>query len=594
MYNSLGRFLNCTLLLALLALSYCIPRDPAPQTRARPPVTEAGFPVSDLPQGQFGGRLILSQLSDPRTFNPIIAEDAASGAIGGILFPGLTRVNPVTLEPEPELAERWEISEDQRSFTFYLRRGLTWSDGHPFSADDVIFSLDTVIQHPSVITRTKTFLSVDGKKFDFEKIDDYTIRITTPDIYAPFLIFIGTNIIPKHIYEQHLQDGTFMQQMGINTPPHKLPSLGPFRLMRFVPGQRIIFERNPYYWTLAPDGSRLPYLDHLILNTARDANAAFIQFLSGKTDAENIRPEDVPMARRLAERRGFSVIERGPSDGTSFLWFNQNTGTNPNTGQPLVSPHKLRWFRDTRFRQAVSYALDREGIIQSVFMGMAVPLWSCESPANVRWFNPNVKSFPRDLARARALLADAGFKQQGGTLQDSEGHPVEFTLITNKENTLRSDIAVVLANNLAELGIAMRIQLLDFNALIGRISDSFDYEACLLGLTGGASDPSSALDTISSFGRMHLWFPQQKTPSTEAEARMDELMQLQLRTLDYNLRKRYYDEVQQIMAREQFFIYLVTPTVFGALRDGWQNLRPPATAGTSLLWNHDEIWRPQP
>jgi peptide/nickel transport system substrate-binding protein len=171
------------------------------------------------------------------------------------------------------------------------------------------------------------------------------------------------------------------------------------------------------------------------------------------------------------------------------------------------------------------------------------------------------------------------------------GNPVTFTLLTNKENNLRSDLAVVIQDNLRQLGIDMQIRLLDFNALIGRISETYDYDACLLGLTGGASDPSSALDVITSSGRMHLWHPRQPAPSTPAEARMDELMQLQLRTLDYTQRKAYYDEVQAIMAEEQFLIYLVTSTVHTALRNGWQNQRPPATAGSSPLWNIEEIWR---
>ncbi len=583
--------ISLVVLLALLA--GCCPPPAPPPPASIPPPANIDLPASDLPAGNFGGRLLLNLLADPKTFNPIVAEDATSSALTAILFPGLTTIDPVTLEPIPHLAQSWDISADQKTFTFHLRRGLTWSDGHPFTADDVIFTLRDLIRHPTIPNRIRDFLSVGGEPFHYEKIDDYTLRITTPDIYAPFLTFIGIgNILPRHIFQPIMEKGEFARCLGINTPPSDIPSLGPFRLHRFVPGQRIILIRNPHYWKLTPDRTRrLPYLDYIIFNTVRDINASFIQFLSGNCDIENIRPEDVPFARRQAPIRNFTLLERGPSDGTSFLWFNQHTGTHPTTGKPYVAPHKLAWFRDRRFRQAISHAIDRQGIIQSVFLGMAMPLWSNESPANKRWFNPHVKTYPHDPARARELLTQAGFTLKNGTLHGPCGNPVTFTLLTNKENNIRSDLAVVIQNNLRQLGIDMQIRLLDFNALISRISETYDYEACLLGLTGGANDPASALDVITSSGRMHLWHPLQTTPSTPAEARMDQLMQLQLRTLDFAQRKAYYDEVQAIMAEEQFLIYLVTPTIHTALRNGWQNQRPPATAGTSPLWNIEEIWK---
>jgi len=218
------------LLLALLAA--CSP-PPEPPPASLPPPADIELPTSDLPAGQFGGRLILNQLADPKTFNPIIAEDAASGALTGILFPGLTTTDPVTLEPIPDLAHSWDISPDQKTFTFHLRRGLTWSDGHPFTADDVIFTLRDLIRHPTVPNRIRDFLSVGGEPFHYEKIDDHTIRITTPDIYAPFLTFIGIgNILPRHIYQPILEKGQFTQSLGINTPPADIPSLGPYRLHR--------------------------------------------------------------------------------------------------------------------------------------------------------------------------------------------------------------------------------------------------------------------------------------------------------------------------------------------------------------------------
>lgn len=549
-----------------------------------------------MPQGRYGGHLVIPTLGDPKTFNAILAEEQSSTEILGFLFEGLTTTDPVTKETHPHLAESWDIGPDQQTFVFHLRRDVLWNDGQPFTADDVVFTFNDLIYNPAVPNRLALFYAVDGKPFRVEKVDSHTVKFTTPGVYAPFLQFIAQPILPRHKLEAPVKSGEFMRTWGINVAPAGLVGTGAFRLRSYRPGQRTVLERNPLYWRAGPDGRRLPYLDHVIIEIRRDVNAMFLAFMSGKTDLSDadgnvIRPEDVALAKRLAPVRDYQVVERGPSSSTGFFWFNQNPGTNAATGGFHVAPHKRAWFSDVRFRQACSHAVDRQGIIDSVYLGMGRPLYSCETPANIRWFNPDVRQYPRDLAKARALLAEAGFTWRAdGTLQDAKGNPVEFDLITNQGNTIRADLANVLRNNLAEIGIRMRPQLIDFNLLVAKLSDTFDYEAALLGLGGGAEDPSSALAVLLSSGRMHQWHPSQAAPATAWEARIDELMNAQLKTLDYATRKAYYDEVQAIMAEQQPFIYLVSPLAHGGIRNRVGNTRFPPTSFGSLIWNAEELY----
>ena len=548
--------------------------------------------VSKMPQGQFGHQLIMAIPGDPKTFNDIIAEDLSSRQFTGLMFEGLTTRNATTDEIEPSLAERWEIGADQQTFTFYLRTNVFWNDGQRFTADDVIFTYNDLIYNTNIASQLRLFFSVNGQPFTVKKIDNSTVSFQTPGIYAPFIQFMSQPILPKHKLESAVTNGTFEEAWGINTPPKDVVGTGPFRLSDYQFGQRAIFERNPYYWKAAPDSKRLPYLQNIIYEFVRDQNAMFIKFVSGQCDIHSgLRPEDVSLAKRFAKVRDFRIVARGPADGTQFFWFNQNPGKNSETGKLFLSAYKRQWFEKTTFRQAISFAIDREGIIDGIFMGMAAPLWSIESEANKRWFNPNVKKYPLDLAQSRQLLLKAGFRyRDDGNLEDDKGNLVEFNLMTNVENASRKDLASIIRENLKAIGITVNLQFVDFNAMISRVADTYDYEACLLGLGGGANDPSAGLAVLQSSGRLHQWFPNQETPATSWEARIDELMQLQLQTLDFSQRKVYYDEVQAIMAEQQPFIFLVTPLAFTGIKNRWRNLQMPINPGDSLMWNLEEIW----
>lgn len=547
--------------------------------------------IIEYAPGQPGDVFIQTTVGDISTLNPLVSEDASSGAAIAMFLTGMTTWNPMTEQVEPALAKSWEIGADQRVFTFHLRDGLVWSDGVPLTADDVIFSYRCYYDE-RFPTRTRFFISINGQPCQVEKIDDLTVRITAPEIFAPFLLFVASvDILPKHKLLPSFEDGTLLEQWSISTAkniPEEIVSSGPFVLHSFRPAERIVFARNPNYYKLDRSDNRLPYIDYVISKLVKDTNASIVAFAQGETDAESITPDNVAWVMRGEKTHNFTIINRGPTPGTGFIWFNQNPGTDTD-GEPYVSPEKLAWFRNLQFRQAISTAIDREGIIEGVLFGRGTPLYGSVSPANTRWHNPDIVIYPYDLERASQLLRSAGFSwNDTGALIDREGHLVSFTLMTNKGNNIRNEMATIFKENMAAIGIEVELNFIDFGTLITKISDSFNYEACLLGLTGGAGDPASGMDIYSSGGRLHMWHPQQESPTTEWEARIDHLMQMQVTTLDQAKRKEYFNEVQLIMSRQVPFIYLVTPNSYVGIKNKWQNIEVPKMG--SLIWNLDELW----
>jgi len=543
------------------------------------------------PVGRYGGSFVITTISDPKTFNPIVARETSSTDIIGRIFDSLVGRNNETQETVPSLAKSWDTSEDGLVWTFHLREGVVWSDGHPFTADDVVFTFNDVIYNPDIPTDIADILKVDGRPFKVEKVDDYTVRVTLPDVYAPFLTFFGgVPIIPKHILKPYVENGEFESAYGINWPPEKIVATGPFLIEKFVSGEKTVLKRNPYYWRIDRDGKRLPYLNRLIFVVVRNLEAQLLKFQAGECDAIVARARDYPILKDGEAKGNYTLYDLGPSMGQNFLWFNMNRGRDRN-GRPYVDPVKLKWFTNVNFRKAVAYAIDREGIIRTVFNGLAVPQWGPETSANRLWYNPNLVRYDYDLDRAREILRGEGFADRNGDgfLEDKDGNTVEFIMITNSGNETREAIGNIIKDDLAKIGIKVHLAIIDFNTLVTKIDETYDYEACLLGLTSGDPDPVSGMSVWLSSGRMHQWFPRQKSPATEWEARIDSLMNLQLKTLDYKERKRLYDEVQRIISDKVPYIYLVTPRVFVAVSNRFANAKPTVLRHR-VLWNIDEVY----
>ncbi|MDZ4744089.1 MAG: ABC transporter substrate-binding protein [Verrucomicrobiota bacterium] len=554
----------------------------------RNPIPEDAVMVKSQP-GKFGGVYLSATFGDPKTFNPVMAEESSSTDIIGFVFKGLTEYNSKTQQAEPSLAKSWEVAADQKTWTFHLRKGIKWSDGTPLTADDVVFTFNDVIYNPKIVNRERDYLSIDGKPFTVTKIDDETVQIVTPDIYAPLTTFIGTSILPKHKLEQAVKEGKFESTWGVNAALTDIVGTGPYTIESYIPGQRTVLTRNPHYWKVNTLKERLPYINKIVFNVVPDMNAVLMRFLAGESYDLGVRPEDVATVKKKVDESGkITMIDRGPSTTINFLWFNMNQGKNPKTQKPFVDSVKLKWFQNQKFRQAVSHSINRNGIIQSVLLGLGTPLWGIKNEAD-KWNNPNVRKYPYDLDAARKLLQEAGFKYNAqGKLLDESGNPVAWTLLTNQGNNTREQIGNILVEDFQKLGMDVQLKTVDFNALVNKITDTYDYDAIMLGLGGGAPDPVSSMSVLMSSGRMHQWYPNQKTPATPWEARIDELMQKQLKTLDEKKRREYFDEVQMIMSEESPYIYTVTPQSYAAYYNFIKNIDIPPQG--SILWNFDELW----
>lgn len=550
--------------------------------------------VDNCKPGIRGGRLVVASPWEPKTFNPITANEQSSIDIYRMMFAGLVGYDDISEDVEPGLAYAWTNSPDGKTWTFHLRKDLFWSDGRPLTAEDVTFTWNDVIYNPKIDNVMRDAFIVDGKKFTVTNPDDLTVQVTTPEIFAPFLEFFGgVPILPKHVLAKFVADGTFASAYGVNWNSRDIVGSGPFVIKDYKPAQYTLLERNPYFSEVDSNGMRLPYFDSVIYTVVPDLNAQNLGFLSGQSDAIDFIHADAYDQFKSAEANGnFKLEEPGVGLETTSFWFNENTNSNPQTGEPYVDPAKLKWFRNQTFRQACAYAINRDAIIKSVYAGRAVPNYGFVTPGNKKWYDPNIKQYPYDPAKALELLKEIGIEKRNGDnfLTDSNGNRIEFVFNTNTGNGTREKMALLIVSDLQKLGMKIIYQPIEFNTLVNKVSVSYDYDCVLLGLGGGGTDPGSSMNVLKSDGFTHQWFPRQKTPSTDWEARIDQLMNAQMQTLDFNERKKDFDEVQEIIADQQPMIFTVTPMYYAAIRSDIGNVRPTPLDYYRVTWNIEELY----
>ena len=291
------------------------------------PRVEDALVVTGL-TGIYGGRYVSAARQDPKTWNVLTGNETSTSDITNyVLFEGLVTYNHITQESEASLAKSWDQSPDGLEWTFHLRRGLRWSDGHPLNADDVIFSSEILyddVIHPSASDLCK----VNGVPFRFEKIDDVTVRITLPSPYGPFLNVIGSvYIMPKHKLEEAYRSGDFESTYGVDSDQSEIVTSGPWMLNEYVPQQKVVLKPNPYYFKYDAAGNRLPYLDELVYLSVPDQNAEVLKFQGGESDQVYFRAEDYALLKDGEEAGDYTVYNLGIEMGTQFLWFNQHPGS---------------------------------------------------------------------------------------------------------------------------------------------------------------------------------------------------------------------------------------------------------------------------
>jgi peptide/nickel transport system substrate-binding protein len=538
--------------------------------------------------GRYGGRLVVGQRSEPKTLNPVTATDAVSREVFERLHGDLIEINRSTQKTEPALAKSWKMSPDGRTFTLKLRKGIRFSDGHPFDADDVVFSF-TVYLDEAVSSPQRDLLLIDGKPLTISKLDQYTVRFSLPRPYAAAeRLFDSFAILPRHILEKPYREGKFVQAWPLNAPPTEVVGLGPFRVKQYWPGQRILLERNPYYWKADRDNHRLPYLDELVFLFVGSEDAQVMRFEAGETDLINrLSSENYSLLSKEQSRTGSQLTDLGPSLEYNFLVFNQNDLA----GKKLDGiARKQVWFQDQKFRQAVSAAVDRDSIVKLVYGTRGTALWGNVAPGNKMWVNQSIPHPPRSLETARQLLKSAGFTwNASGQVLDRTGQPVEFSIATSSSNAQRMKMATLIQDDLSHLGMQVHVVPLDFRAMIDRVFQSFDYEAVIMGLGGGDADPNPEMNVWLSRGSTHLWRMNEAQPATAWEREIDQLMNEQMVTLDYRKRKKLYDHVQQIVSEQMPFIFLATPNILAGAKAEIGNFQP-ALLDHYTLWNADQLY----
>jgi peptide/nickel transport system substrate-binding protein len=499
----------------------------------------------------------------------------------------LIHINRATQKTEPALAKSWTVSKDGTQFTLKLRRGLRFSDGQPFDADDVIFSFK-VYQDEQLHSPQRDLLIIDGKPIRVEKLDAYTVRFTFPGPYsAAERVFDGIAILPRHLLEKEYLDGKIAQAWTLRTPPQEIVGLGAFRLKQVVPGDRVVLERNPYYWKIDSKGQRLPYLDELTFLVVSTQDAQVIRFQAGESQIiSGLSADNFTALEPQQKARHFKLYDAGPGLEYNFLMFNLND----DTGRFQEIARKQKWFRDVRFRQAVSAAVDRAAIVRLVYHNRAVPLAAHVSPGNKQWFDSAVPVPGHDVSKAKEQLKSAGFSWKAdGSLVDAAGQPVEFSILVSSSNGQRGQIATLVQDDLKQLGMAVHVVPMEGRSATDRVLNTHEYESIVMGLVSGDADPTPDMNVLMSNGGTHLWHLGEKTPATPWEAEIDRLMQKQLVTLNVQQRKKIYDRVQEILAQQVPAVFLVSPNILVGANEDLGNFRP-AIIEQYTFWNADELF----
>ena len=541
--------------------------------------------------GRPGGRLVVAQRAEAKTLNPAIAIDRPSREVIGRMQADLIHINRFTQRTEPALAKSWTVSRDGREYLLHLRRGIRFSDGQPFDADDVVFSFRVYLDD-KVHSSQRDLLVLDDQPIEVEKVDQYSVRFRLKQPYAAAeRLFDGVYILPRHLLEKAYQENKLSEMWSLTVPADQIAGLGPFRFKSYVPGQQLVLEKNPYYWKEDAKGTRLPYLDELVFLTVPTEDAEALRFEGGETDVLNrISAENfAELSRR--PNPDYTLQDAGPGLEYNFLLLNMNDDTQVRL--PEIAG-KETWFRNLQFRRAVSLAIDREGIVRLVYHGKGVPLWGQVAPGNKLWQDTNLPHLAQSVDKAKDLLRSAGFSWNSqGNLLDPARQPVQFTIIASSSNTQRLQIANIVQQDLQKLGMQVQVVPLEFRSFVQRITQTHDYEAAVMGIASGDVDPNGEINVWMSNGPTHLWNLGEKKPATAWEAEIDDLMKKQLTTMNVAERKKLYDRVQEIVAEQLPIICIASPDILVGSKRRLQNFRP-AVLEHYTLHNVDELyWAPQ-
>jgi peptide/nickel transport system substrate-binding protein len=558
-------------------------RAPRPGPPVSVPRAEAG-PVR-------GGTLTATLRAEPATANRFASSAFPTHLLSLLTDARLVRIDPATDAPEPWLAESVTRASDT-SIAITLRPGARFSDGSPVTPDDVVWSLKAAYATPQ--GGIGSALRIAGQEIAARADSDRTVTLTLPQPWAPAVRLLEVlPIKPRAAIEPALTAGTFAAACAMRAP---CPGAGPFLIRTYEPGQRVVLSRNPHYWRRGENGAALPYLDGLTLAIVPNQDAELLRLRSGDADLlqSELRPEDIRALRGMggtsasakatadSPAQGQVVLtDLGPGLDRAMLWFN--------LGPAPVSPAKA-FIRDDRFRLAVSLAVDREGLAETVYLGAATASSEPVPASNRTWTAADLPRPTYDPARAAALLDEMGLKDRDndGVREDGSGRPVRFTVLVQSGISASVNGMAFLRDALANIGVALDVVQLDFGAVMGQWQKG-DYDAIYQMIVVSDPDPAGNMDFWMSRGSSHLWHPQQKAPATPWEQEIDRRM-LRVATLpDQAARVAEFAEVQRLMLTHNPVLWLASGRVYVAYNPRVGGVVPRLTRPL-VLWRADELF----
>jgi peptide/nickel transport system substrate-binding protein len=511
---------------------------------------------------QHGGELRFAISSDPKTLHPLMAADDNSEVVRYLTGGVLLRWNRKTQKLEPELAESWRVQDGGRRIQFQLRKGLQFADGSPLDAEDVRHTLLLLADPKFESGLAQTFRAA-GAEVRVAVESPLKVSVTFPGIHASI---------------DRLFDGIAI--LSSRSPMKERAAAGAFQLAEHKSGSHLLLKRNPNYWKKDSNGRRLPYLDAIRIDIQANADLQYLRFRRGELHFLLSTAPDT--FERLERESPTWAVDAGPSLESEMLWFNLNA-------QAPLPEYKKVWFASREFRQAISAAIHRADLARLAYRGNAEASSSPAGAANTVFHNARLRPQPHDPAAAAKLLREAGFQRDGGgPLTDAQGHPVEFSLITNHSNKARQRISALIQQDLAKIGVKLNLVPLDFPSLVERLTRSRNYETCLLSLSNIDPDPVNQSNLWLSSGSNHPWNPAQKSPATPWEAEIDKLMRTVAVSPDIKKRKAAFDRVQEIVWHQAPVLYLVTPHALTAISPAVRNASPVALR-PRVFWNAEYL-----
>lgn len=515
--------------------------------------------------------------ADPKTFNQLIAErDGSSNAIVAMMTDYLAEYNAVTGEWEPRGASfKIEVDEKNKTLTvhFEIAENMYWSyfnksEKRPVTSEDIVWWYDNIAGNPEFQSsgyggQFVTMPDGSQKRIEAKIIDDRHFDFIYPRIVSDPILFSNTDFKPCWIYKEALEKNgiegvknLFSIDIDVNT----IPSCGRFFLTEYSPSQRLVFTKNPDFHIKDSEGNTAIYYEQEICQIVDNENTSYLLFKQGNLESYSPQPEQLADIIN-SQNSDYIVFNSEGSLGAQFWAFNENPA---NKNEPYYE-----WFTKKEFRQAMSCLLNRERIINQTYRGLAEAKYNVFPKANP-YFNPDIElKYKYDIEKAKSLLSSIGIKQDNsGVMRDSKGREIEFDLAIASSANVTNDIAQIIYDECKSVGIKVNVRQTDFQKMVEMLTATYDWQSLIIGL-GSNVFPSQGTNVWPTSGNLHLWYPFQKTPATEWEARLDYVYNEGCYTVDPVLSQKLWDEFQNILLEQCPFIYLVCPRSFYAINNRW-------------------------